>query len=267
MIKLKDILKELDYGNELFGSIPKNLRMYSSGMLSKFQRDYDISSEENTKGEDKILKNLEGYLQTNKKDIQYELDDIFQLKSKFPKMLDPHYDLKFEYAYRGMSMPIPDVVDILERNPFKESNLIKIHNNTTIKIEDSGVIQPRSSKGFSSLSIELEKAWEFAYDRKNEHVFRGRYPVIIRIPYNKVANRSLFNPLFLDTFTVYKENEFWVLGDSLPYDAVYLPIFSYPGDGVGKGKIEHGVFIRDYISDYRSGNKPRSKFKGVIDSW
>ena len=158
-------------------------------------------------------------------------------------------------------MPIPDVIDILERNPFKESNLIKIHNNTTIKIEDSGVIQPRSSKGFSSLSIELEKAWEFAYDRKNEHVFRGRYPVIIRIPYNKIANRSLFNPTFLDTFTAYKESEFWVLGDSLPYDAVYLPIFSYSGD------IEHGVFIRDYISDYRSGNKPNSKFKGVVDGW
>ena len=60
MIKLKDILKELDYGNELFGSIPKNLKMYSSGRLSKFQRDYDISSEENTKGEDKVLKKFRG---------------------------------------------------------------------------------------------------------------------------------------------------------------------------------------------------------------
>ena len=104
-------------------------------------------------------------------------------------------------------------------------------------------------------------AWEFANERKNEHVFRGRYPVIIRIPYNKVANRSLFNPLFLDTFTVYKENEFWVLGDSLPYDAVYLPIFSYAGDK------EHGIFIRDYISDYRSGNKPRSISPGEIEGW
>ena len=73
-------------------------------------------------------------LYKNKKNIQYELDDIFQLKSKFPKMLDPHYDLKFEYAYRGMSMPIPDVIDILERNPFKESNLIKIQNLGSFKM-------------------------------------------------------------------------------------------------------------------------------------
>ncbi len=254
MIKLKDILKELDYGNELFGSTPKSLRMYSSRMLSKFQKDYDISSEENTKEEDNILKNLYDYLKLNKKDIQHELDDIFQLKSKFPKMLDPHYELKFKYAYRGMSMPIPDVVDILERNPFKESNLIKIHNNPIIKIEDSGLVQPRSSKGFSSLSSELKKAWEFASDMQNKHVLQGRYPVVIRIPYNKIANRSLFNPSFLDVFTNYKEHEFWVLGDSLPYDAVYLPIFSYTGDK------EHGIFIRDYISDYRSGNQPRSKF-------
>jgi len=261
MIKLKDILKELNVGDELFGSTPSIFRSNTKDDLNIFRILHDIADEENTEEEDQTLKNIEGYLRYNKKHIKDDLDGLSQLKSKFPKMLDPHYDLKFEYAYRGMSMPIPDVVDILERHPFKESNLIKIHNNTTIKIEDSGVIQPRSSKGFSSLSIDLGTAWEFAYDRKNEHVFRGRYPVIIRIPYNKVANRSLFNPTFLDTFTVYKENEFWVLGDSLPYDAVYLPIFSYAGDK------EHGIFIRDYISDYRSGNKPRSKFKGVIDSW
>lgn len=124
MIKLKDILKELNVGDELFTDLSVedyNHRVYRySKELPSLLSKWGLKGEENTKEEDKLLVNISKYIETanskNKRNLAPYLNELLALKSKFPYILDPFYSKKnIKEIYRGMSLNLDKVAPLFEK--------------------------------------------------------------------------------------------------------------------------------------------------------
>jgi len=126
MIKLKDILKELEVGNELFADLSiddrtNNHRVYLySKKLPSLLSKWGLKGEENTKEEDKLIVNIARYIEIanskNKGNLAPYLNELLSLKSKFPYILDPFYSKKnIKEMYRGMSLNIDKVASLFEK--------------------------------------------------------------------------------------------------------------------------------------------------------
>jgi hypothetical protein len=143
MIKLKDILKELEVGDELFTDVPGigdigvrndgtagyRAKHFATRLKNLIQK-YNLSGEENTDEEEMMLRAIERYIHSPqyKKDLVKYLPFLLKMKSKFPYILDPFEGAKFQFLYRGMS-PDRDMVEkamekhINEVSPLSFKNL------------------------------------------------------------------------------------------------------------------------------------------------
>ena len=125
MIKLKDILKELEVGDELFTDVPgiSNIGVRDDGTagyrakhfatrLKNLIQKYNLSGEENTWEEEGMLRAIERYIHSPqyKKNLVQYLPFLLKMKSKFPYILDPFEGAYFRFLYRGMS-PDRDIVE------------------------------------------------------------------------------------------------------------------------------------------------------------
>jgi len=268
MIKLQDILNELNYGSELFGSVPseKSNMDSTTGIrqdrnkdfirVDKWLKNFKIPSEENTEEEDNVLKDLHGYLRYNEKEIQPSaLKQLLGLKSKFPKMLDPQNQIKFSKVFRGMSMSMSELKEILKIYNYEYNSLDKekILDKWFIRIPESGNIESQGGgKGFLSVSTNINKAATFSLEKGWRHIHNRRHPIVLEIPYSKVADRSLFNPSFINSFTKYDEYEFFILGKTLPYDAIWIPNFLGEGHG---GDSDNAKEARHIIGSWMRGEE------------
>ena len=126
MIKLKDILKELEVGDELFTDLSiddrtNNHRVYRySKELPSLLSKWGLKGEENTKEEDKLLVNIGKYVEfaslKHKGNLSPYLNELLSLKSKFPYILDPFYSKKnIKEIYRGMTLKINKVAPLFEK--------------------------------------------------------------------------------------------------------------------------------------------------------
>jgi len=124
MIKLKDILKELEVGDELFTDVFAGLNNYRVNLYSKelpsLLSKWGLKGEENTKEEDKLLDNIAKYIEIanskNKGNLAPYLNELLSLKSKFPYILDPFYSNKnIKEIYRGMSLNTDKVASLFEK--------------------------------------------------------------------------------------------------------------------------------------------------------
>ena len=224
MIKLKDILKEFEYGDKLWADpgIFNDTVSQRSRYTGFIERIYNKEFEPNTKEEIEILSAVEKYLEFPESypDVtKKNLKDLLKLKSKFPHILDPLASKKelksaTDSVYRGMSADINDILKYIEeahRDPFISVNEMHISIDTEIK--------SRRQSGFLSMSTDFEIAKKFMSTGSGRN---ERCAIVTSTPYWKVADRSIWNPDYLNSISGLDEKEFWILGNTIPITSMQV---------------------------------------------
>lgn len=261
MIKLKDILKELNVGDELFTDLSVedyNHRVYRySKELPSLLSKWGLKGEENTKEEDKLLVNISKYIETanskHKGNLSPYLNELLALKSKFPYILDPFYSKKnIKEIYRGMSLNLDKVAPLFEKwwsksgqKPLDEifSELRKkytpnfapsplgafaeaIYYEKKWKplpgFEYNQMVKSRN-KDFMSFSIDLRVAGDFAIGvSNNPDIPANSVGVVVGINALDNSSKLLFNPDFLNTMRKDNEDEIMYVGNEIFANKIYL---------------------------------------------
>jgi hypothetical protein len=263
MIRLKNILEELEVGKVLFGD---------PDWLSRPDRwkDLKIPYEANTDDEKHLIQLLKRWIMEPHKakdpELGQKLKELLPLKSKFPRVLDPSKGRKIYEGttlYRGTLLPLKDLMNVGGMWHFDGDvnfNGDAISNKTPYVWRAVG----NSEKGFTSFTPESSIANNFAvsiageygvmqkdrdYDRFVEKMIDGDYmgmvPVVLEIPDTYPA--ALFNPqLTLALSNWFSEYEVLVIGDSVKISKVNV--------------IDWYYYVRAFK---RVGVDPAQYFKGL----
>jgi len=240
VIKLKNILEELEVGKVLFGDPNKVYK------LDRWQK-LGIEKEPNTEDEDRIIRLIQKWitqphLGKNDTELGDKLKQLLPLKNKFPRVLDPTSgrDLyEGTSLYRGTVIPLKDVMNMT--GTWKLDNSVgfvggALANSAPYTWSAIG----SGYKGFTSFTPDDSIAETFAqsyasengimqtkrdYDRFVEKMVAGEYigmvPVVLQIP--DTYPTALINPyLSLALTDLFTEYEVFVLGDSIKVPKVNL---------------------------------------------
>lgn len=222
MIRLKDILKELDYGEKLFADP-------SYGTSSGRYRDlikqmYDGETEPDTEEEKMLFLKLKDYVKSGKwyKDTTKDIDDLFKLKSKFPRMLDPEEDVLGIMVYRGMKLPPKKIMELIRGKRGVEGDdwMEKIFDVST-------TLYSRNKSGYLSYTTSSNIARGFAeigFYSEGLDSSKG-WPVVVGVLYPEIADRAILNPKFAVDLGGYGEREFLVKGNDIPVEE--LRVYEY----------------------------------------
>jgi hypothetical protein len=201
MIKLKDLLNELDFGKFPFTDPDAvQLGMMEKMSLERLIDKYKYVTEPNTKDEQRLLKDLSKYFENEENTVQVSgLKALLDVKSKFPGILDPEEGEDVTYVYRGTSMPISE---ILKYNWETFSNS---YNGTSCECKSPVMMSAKGTRGFSSFSVFEDTAVDFAYEQYEKfpvyHLQKNLVPVVTSV---YVSNpKALFNPKFSKIFNVH----------------------------------------------------------------
>lgn len=209
--KIKEILKELDFGKNLFAD-PTSPVIDDKGDYKKLIRGDQETP--NTEEEEEVLRDIHRFTVEQYDDIEAlkkNAQKLLQLKSKFPEMLDPKKSAGVkEYIWRGATLP-KEVIAQLAPKLGKDGYI----DNIDIKIT------PRSKRGIHSFSAEFFRATQFMDIQWNSKHRKGRIPVVLGV---KSDNPNfLFNPDFLENISDYpNEREVFFIGDTFPVSIIYL---------------------------------------------
>lgn len=224
-LRIKEILKELDFGKNLFAD-PTSPAIDDKGDYKKFIKGDQEAP--NTEEEEEVLRDIHRFTITQYDDIkalQKNAQKLLQLKSKFPGMLDPKQGKDVgEYIWRGATLPKEIITKIAPK--VNENGYAEINLNIT----------PRSKRGIHSFSSNFYKATQFMDMQWNSKYRNGRIPVVIGV---KSDNPNfLLNPDFLENITNYpNEREILYVGDTFPVSKVYIE-FSTPESSRFEGDAE-----------------------------
>ena len=201
MIKLKDLLNELDFGKYPFTDPDAvQLGMMEKMSLERLIDKYKYVTEPNTKDEQKLLRDLSKYFENEENTVQVSgLKALLAVKSKFPGILDPEEDDDVTYVYRGTSMPISEVMKY-DWETFSDS-----YNGTTCECKSPVMMSAKGDRGFSSFSVFEDTAVDFAYEQYIDfpahYIQKNLVPVVASV---YVSNpKALFNPKFSKIFNIH----------------------------------------------------------------
>ena len=240
MIKLKDILKEFDFGDKLWAD---DAYGSSSGPYRNLiQRMYNGEYEKDTPEEMELWSAIKDYLKSADKDEvstrEGEIKELLSLKKRFPQMLDPATDISAgEAIFRGMTADLDKVVEYI-------GQATRIHDwgmdSRWIMLKGvQATVRSRSDQGFISATYKSNTARDFAQMNQRGN----RYPVIATSPYAKVAGRSIIAPSFATVLAGYDEGEFWILGNKIESQNLIIAnpavygVYSKKHIGGGSGPI------------------------------
>ena len=212
MIKLRDILKEFDFGDKLWAD---DAYGSSSGPYrSLIQRMYNGEYEKDTPEEMELWSAIKDYLKNAQKNAvstrESEIKELLSLKKRFPQMLDPATDISAgESIFRGMTADLDTIVKYI-------GQATRIHDwgmdSRWIMLRGvQATVISRNNQGFISATYKSNTARDFAQMNQRDN----RYPIIATSTYAKVANRSIIAPSFATVLAGYDEGEFWILGDTI----------------------------------------------------
>ena len=220
MIKLKDILKEFEYGDKLWADPMGGMDITTK--LTRYQdfikKIYNNDIEYNTPEEAKVLKAIVSYLKYNNKEgINPYLDELLKLKKKFPNILDPKSSNRTkDKLYRGMTGVVDVIVKYIESA--KEVKEVTIKGSNWILLKDvSAIVTSRAAGGFVSMTTSINKSVEFGFASSED-----RWPIITETPYISLESSVIWNPEYLATLSKYDESEIWFLGNSFPATNIYI---------------------------------------------
>lgn len=239
MIRLKNILEELEIGKVLFGD---------PDWLSRPDRwkDLKIPYEPNTDDEKHLIQLLKKWIMEPHKakdpELGQKLKELLPLKSKFPRVLDPSKGRKIYEGttlYRGTLLPLKDIMNM--SGVWEPNNDVKyvgdaIANKSLYNWSAVG----SGEKGFTSFTPADGVAENFAatiageygvmqkdrdYDRFVEKMvnkeYMGMIPVVLEIP--DTYPTALFNPQLTVALTSwFSEYEVLVVGDSVKVSRVNI---------------------------------------------
>jgi len=265
MIKLKDILKEFDYGKQLFGrdreNMPWDRDVYSSDTARRWAKkvvkvygglEADKPPEINTDEEFSLLLRIGEFLNDpdNPVNISSELKKLLPLKSKFPEVLDPNFDMANSGEfYRGSTISFRDAMKIPHYN--LTQGLHHVYQ-THVSPQGSYTVYTRADRGFVSFSGDAGTAGGFVDPPSvGSHVYeRGMLSLLdnpdkevddlnLRIPCLLIVDAKnpnlLFNPGFLQALEEYGEEEtFYITRNRIQCDQIALVGLSYMLDQMKK---------------------------------
>ena len=218
MIKLKDLLKEFEFGEKLFAD-PDDPAISggNSTEWSAFMRKvYSNNYESNTNDETYLLNAIKTYLNSSdKKDITPDmLKDLLSIRNKFPNILMPPSYITT--LYRGMTMDIESLIKIVQDT----AEIVKEgYNNNRLVLKGVSRTITSRSKDFISMSTDRRTAERFP-EGNMLHVFSSsRYPILAVVDVQDVKDRVLMNPEFLDAIASFRESECWIVGSDSSYGA------------------------------------------------
>ena len=226
MIKLKDILKEFEFGEKLFAD-PDDPAISggNSTEWSAFMRKvYSNNYESNTDDETYLLNAIKTYLNdSNKKDITPDmLKELLSIRNKFPNILMPPSYITT--LYRGMTMDINSLTKIVQDTAdiAKEG-----YNDNQLVLKDVSRTITSRSKDFISMSTDRRIAESFPVGNINSTFADGRYPVLAVVDIQDVKDKVLMNPEFLDAIIGFRESECWIVGNDIPVSDLIIinPIY------------------------------------------
>lgn len=221
MIKLRDILKEID-----FGKIPLSdpLGVEYSDAYSTYLKKWNYIEEPNTEDEQAFVNDLKSYIDepnvhsSQAAHIASVLKELLPLKSKFPGILDPAQSAKF--VYRGTTIPIKSFINSTS-NLEGDDLIFNVKTKLTAKGE----------RNFLSFSANQYIAEDFVDQQisidEGELAAAGLVPAVI------VLNSSNANLIFNSNITkffsdiVSDEQETFHIGTTLTTDKIILPSTIY----------------------------------------
>lgn len=251
MIKLKDILKELDYGEKLWAD-PS--RLDDSKYEEFLQYLYGIdNTEEDTYWEEEMFWRIKNYIE-DEKEITFsskDKKDLLFLKKYFPEMLDPSRSLGFTSGeiYRGMTAPIKDVVKYI-----KIAEDIEWYGSSGKYIRLSDVnttLTSRGTRGFISATTDVGIALGFM-SQSNIHgdPSNDRWPITGVTDYDKIANVSVMNPEFVNIMTdMSDEEELFILDNKFPARDIIIGSPEHYGSKVPNIWVKQGRLIVQALKD------------------
>ena len=223
---LNKTLKELEYGKNLFADPTLKVLPTERGAVKfppqdKYKEFLQGDPESpNTEEEMGVLTDIVNFTRENYdniEDFKNNAQELLALKSKFPKMLDPKQGEETgKLVYRGATIPISVLRKLSSKiNP-------AIGEKGLYTIENPGVkITPSSGRGIHSFSTSLLQALEFmdtTAGKSNRK--KGKIPVVFAI--DSSEPNLLINPDFLDTISIFNEQEVMLIGDSFIPKEIYI---------------------------------------------
>ena len=218
MIKLKDLLKEFEFGEKLFADPddPAISRGNSTEWSAFMRKVYSNNYESNTDDETYLLKAIKTYLNdSNKKDITPDmLRELLSIRNKFPNILMPPSYITT--LYRGMTMDIKSLIKIVQDT----AEIVKEgHNDNRLVLKGVSRTITSRSLNFTSMSTDRRIAERFPSGNVDSIFASGRYPVLAVVDIQDVEDRVLMNPEFLDAIIGFRESECWIVGSDNSYGA------------------------------------------------
>ena len=201
MIKLKDLLNELDFGKFPFTDPDAvQLGMMEKMSLERLIDKYKYVAEPNTKDEQRLLRDLSKYFENEENTVEVSgLKALLAVKSKFPGILDPAEAGDANYVYRGTSISISEVMKY-DWETFSNS-----YNGTTCECKSPVMMSPKGDRGFSSFSVFEDTAVDFAYEQYIDFPAHYRQQKLIPVVTSVYVSdpKALFNPKFSKIFNIH----------------------------------------------------------------
>ena len=212
MIRLKALLAEFEYGKLLWADPAYASR--AGRYLAFIDRAYKGAMEKDSYEEAQLWRQLHTYLDYSQKDglDMRAFSKLLQMKAAFPAMLDP--GLKpTDLVYRGMTLPADQIAELVG----DPKVMIRQHGVWYYLAPLKRDIMSRS-EGFISVSVNWDSASSFAEGRSPVN----RWPIVTSTQYRDVAPNAFMNPDFLTAVGGHDEEEFWIMGSSLPVVGIHI---------------------------------------------
>ena len=262
MIKLKNILEELEIGKVLFGDPDWLARPYR-------WKDLKIPYEANTDDEKHLIQLLNKWMEephhaAKDPELGQKLKELLPLKSKFPRVLDPSEGRKLydgTTLYRGTLLPLKDIINMggsWEHNKSAALTNYGISNKSSYTWSAVG----SGEKGFTSFTPADSVAENFAVSIASQYGvmqtkrdydlfvkkminsdYTGTIPVVLEIP--DTYPTALFNPqLTIALSEWFAEYEVLVVGNSVKISKVNIINWEYYEKAFEKAGVDPAQYFK-----------------------
>lgn len=238
----KELIYEFDYGKVLFGepSDDEYFGYFDDSLIYQlgWKKIVPNWGEENTADEKRALSLLRKWFNDNQStsELSKVLNKLKKLKKKFPKILDPKAGMSLvdgNTFYRGTLLSVSELSKLSGWHKTRLSTL----RDDSIETSSPYVWKPKSSKGFTSVTPNIEVAHNFAMTYSSGHlitffddlvdnegdVMNKKFPVILAFKYTNPS--AILSPVFTNALSSYRESEVFLVGNSIKVDKIYIPGF------------------------------------------
>ena len=246
MIKLKDILKELDYGKKLWADPTYNKFTNQDEYKTLLKKMYKDTSpdgyylETDTYEEEQLWYAIKSYIEEGGEPMNFKLRDLLSLKNNFPQMLDPGLLINpGDKIYRGMTDTVNNVVEYIKKaediewfGRIKQRSAKMVNRGKYILLKGVNTqITSRGKKGFISATYDPQIATTFLSMNSSE---KNRWPIAAVTTYSELADKAIMNPEFIEIMGGMGEEEFWIVGSSFPAKDIIIGSPEHFGGGLTK---------------------------------